>query len=204
MPNTLNHVGNELKRFPFTSLMLIVNVLIFLLMNLGAGPFFYHLLQFADPQQLATSMQWWRLFSPALMHFSAMHIVFNVLWWWLFGKEVEQRFGSVGIALLFLFVALCSNLAQFYLSGPNFGGMSGVVYGLLGFIWVCSLLKPQWGLTVQTNLLVFMLLWLVLGFTGLTGLNIANMAHLMGLLSGIILALIFISLSRLQRGEQRV
>ncbi|HAD47374.1 MAG TPA: rhomboid family intramembrane serine protease, partial [Idiomarina sp.] len=72
---------------------------------------------------------------------------------------------------------------QYVVSGPNFGGLSGVVYGLLGFCWLYSFGRrtPLW---LPPGLIVFMVGWLILGYTGVLWVNIANEAHLAGLLSG--------------------
>jgi len=76
-----------------------------------------------------------------------------------------------------------SNLVQYAWGGPNFGGMSGVVYGLLGYIWVRGKLDPGSGLYLHQTTVIMMLVWLAFGFTGI--LSIANGAHLGGLVVGL-------------------
>jgi len=61
--------------------------------------------------------------------------------------------------------------------------MSGVVYGLLGYIWIRGKFDPASGLYLHSSTVVMMLLWLVAGFTGWLG-PIANGAHLGGLVMG--------------------
>jgi hypothetical protein len=69
-----------------------------------------------------------------------------------------------------------------------FGGLSGVVYGLLGFAWVAGRLNPRWlGMAPATPIMLFMVGWLVicmLGVFDVLGFSVANAAHLGGLLSG--------------------
>ena len=72
--------------------------------------------------------------------------------------------------------------------GPNFGGLSGVVYGLLGFCWIHSFLNPNKPALVSTAIVGFMLIWLVLGFADVLFVGMANWAHLGGLLSGMVFA----------------
>ena len=75
----------------------------------------------------------WRYFTHALMHFSVMHILFNLLWWWYLGGAVEKRLGSGKLIVITLISALLSGYVQHKFSGPWFGGLSGVVYALMGY-----------------------------------------------------------------------
>ena len=84
----------------------------------------------------------WRLFTPMFLHFSIMHIVFNMLWLRDLGSMIEARQNSFVLLILVLPIAAGSNCAQFFFSGPVFGGMSGVVYGLMGYIWIRGKLDP--------------------------------------------------------------
>lgn len=131
----------------------------------------------------------WRLVTPIFMHFSVMHILFNLLWVWIVGSRMEPVQGSGTLIGLVLFSALSSNLAQYLVSGPMFGGMSGVVFALLGYSWLWDRQGGQPRLGLPPALMGMMLFWLALGFTGVlegVGLgSIANTAHLVGLLAGL-------------------
>ena len=128
--------------------------------------------------------QIWRLFTPMFIHFNALHIFFNMLWLRDLGSMIEGRQSSWHLAILGLAVAAGSNLAQFYITHyPTFGGMSGVVYGLLGYVWIRGKLDPASGLYLHRSTVTMMLIWLVACFTGVLG-PIANYAHLAGLLMG--------------------
>jgi GlpG protein len=83
-----------------------------------------------------------------------------------------------------LSVALISNAAQYFMVNPNFGGLSGVVYGLFGYFWIAGRLNPAQGLSISPGLVGFMLLWLLLGFFDVLWVSMANWAHLGGLLAG--------------------
>ncbi len=124
----------------------------------------------------------WRLITPIFMHADIMHIFFNMLWLASLGSMIESRQSSFTLALLVLFTGIGSNLAQYFWAGPSFYGMSGVVYGLLGYIWIRGKFDPGSGLFVDRRTVVMMIIWLLLGFTGM--LNMANMCHLGGLLLG--------------------
>jgi len=131
----------------------------------------------------------WRWVTPALIHFSAMHIVFNLLWWWYLGGQVEQRFSSLFLLLFMLFAAIVSNYAQFATSGSfRFGGLSGVVYALIGYCWAYGRIVPEDGVKLKDEYFVFSLVWLMIGYLDLLWINFANSAHLAGLMAGLLFA----------------
>ncbi len=131
---------------------------------------------------------------PLLVHFSLMHLVFNGMWWWILGRNIEQHDGSRMLLLLTLLTGLVGNVAQWWYSGPGFGGLSGVTLGLLGWIgWRQYQRKIAY--SVPPMLLPVMAGWLLLTMMGdtlvpgLTG--IAHGAHLGGLISGMLLATVW-------------
>jgi GlpG protein len=131
----------------------------------------------------------WRLLTPIFMHFSLLHILFNLLWVWVVGTRMEPEQGSRSLLGLVLFSALASNLAQYLISGPMFGGMSGVVFALLAYSWLWDRQGGQPRVGLPPSIMGLMVFWLVLGYTGVlegAGLGaIANTAHLVGLLAGL-------------------
>lgn len=131
----------------------------------------------------------WRLIGPALFHFSWLHIVFNTMWWWQIGGSVEKIFGKGELIQLFFVSAIISNFGQYLISGPNFCGLSGVVYALVGYAWWAGWLAPEKGLSLSKPIVGFLLIWLLLGYTDFMPVNMANTAHLLGLVSGCFLAL---------------
>ena len=133
-------------------------------------------------------LQSWRFITPAFLHFSLLHIVFNSLWWWQLGGMVEKKQGKQRLFILFLFSAIASNLAQFFLVGPYFGGLSGVVYALVGYCWLYGLMNKGSQVHLPNSMFAFLLGWLVLGFIDILPVNVANYAHLVGLLAGLLLA----------------
>jgi GlpG protein len=127
--------------------------------------------------------QIWRLITPILMHGGPLHLLFNMMWMKDLGSAIERRFGIWTLAWIILLSAGISNVGQYAVSGPNFLGMSGVVYALFGYIWVRSRVDPWCGLYLDQNTVVIMLIWFGLCFTGWIG-PIANTAHAGGLISG--------------------
>jgi GlpG protein len=127
--------------------------------------------------------QFWRVVTPVFVHFGIIHILFNMLWLRDLGSMIEARQSTWYLAVLALAIAAVSNVAQYLVSGPVFGGMSGVVYGLLGYIWIRGKFDPASGLFVHQSTVTMMVIWFFLCYTGLLG-SIANTAHAVGLVMG--------------------
>jgi GlpG protein len=128
--------------------------------------------------------QVWRLVTPIFIHFNLVHIFFNMMCLRDLGSMIEGRRSSWLLAVLVLVIASCSNLPQFYYGGPMFGGMSGVNYGLLGYIWIRGKFDPGSGLNLHPLTVTLMLIWFVACFTPLIP-NVANAAHTVGLAMGV-------------------
>jgi GlpG protein len=139
--------------------------------------------------------EWWRLITPMFIHFSLTHLVFNCLWIYVLGTKIEQIDGHITFINLVIFSSIISNLAQHFFGGSSlFGGLSGVIYGLLGYCMIIEMDTKQDRYDLPPALYLFMLIWLILGFLGILNIfgfgNVANYAHLGGLISGIIFAMI--------------
>ncbi len=177
---------------PVTTVLLVLSVLITLPLLLGRqqgefsdlGKWIIGLL-YADSR---ITTQWWRVITPVFLHFNWLHIIFNMLWLRELGGRIERIKGSGFMLLFFCVTAAVSNYAQFVASGGLFGGMSGVVYGLFGYIWVKSRFFPEEGFMIDPAMVMMLMLWFFLGWSGLAG-PIANWAHGFGLISGVLLAL---------------
>jgi len=153
----------------------------------------------------------WRVVTPVFIHHGIFHLVFNMLWWFQLGRMIEFRYGKWKFLLLVVVVAAVSTLVQgimpirFGGSSPGFtekgtlligmGGMSGVVYGVFGFIWTKSIVDPASRFFLPQSTIVILLVWLVfcmlpgpddvLLTEALFGIRIANWAHAIGLFVGI-------------------
>lgn len=175
---------------PLTLVMLLLCAGVYLASIVGAWPTIAQSLRIFPLSQLAESHEWWRLITPAFIHFSILHVVFNLLWWTVLGKQIERTLGTTMLFVVFAVSALASNVAQLQIDGPNFGGLSGVVYAQMGFVWICGWLRPQWGLMLPKPIIGFMLFWLVMGYADILWVSMANTAHTIGLVSGCALAAI--------------
>ena len=172
-----------------TLLVFMVCWLVFLGSELGWAQNLFNMLQFYPHLSIdALLANPIRLIGPVFFHFSWLHIVFNTMWWWQLGGSIEKTLGKATLINVLLLSAIVSNLGQYLVSGSNFGGLSGVVYALVGFVWWFGYLAPERGLSLAKPIVGFLLFWLVLGFADLLPVNVANTAHLLGLISGCLLA----------------
>jgi GlpG protein len=128
--------------------------------------------------------QFWRLVTPILLHGSFFHILVNMLWLWQLGSMMETLRGWRRYAIFVLVIAVVSNLGEFIVGGPAFGGMSGVVYGLLGYSWMRGKLDPASGFYVEPMIMMFMTLWFFICLFGMIPL-VANTAHAVGFGGGL-------------------
>ena len=188
--------------------IIIASVLIALLSNFGSiiifiEPFTFTQINITNlgyfsalsfDQTFIENNQWWRLVSPIFLHFSFAHIAFNCLWIYILGEKIERINGSLTFISIVIFTAVSSNSLQFFWSGSSlFGGLSGVIYGLIGFCMIIEMDSSQDIYDIPPGLYLFMIIWMILGFMGVLELfgfgSVANFAHLGGLVSGIIFAM---------------
>ena len=161
------------ENFDFLRKFLITDVI------RGSGKISWH----PGLQEIANG-EVWRLITPIFIHFGPLHLVFNMLWLKDLGSMIEDRKGSWFLGIFIAIVSVFSNLSQYMLSHPLFGGMSGVVYGLLGYIWMKGKYDPNSRLYLHKTTVYMMIGWFFLCFTGLVG-HVANWVHTVGFVIGI-------------------
>lgn len=182
---------------PLTFVLIAISVIVFIKMNLGDDGnelervhslfikdfFTLGAFQSKDLPEVRSG-EIWRLLTPIFIHFNFLHIVFNMIWLRDLGSMIEGRQSSFMLALLVVAIGVCSNLGEFLVMQPVFGGMSGVVYGLLGYIWIRGKFDPGSGLFLHPSTVWMMIVWFFLCWSGLMG-HIANVAHTVGLFMGV-------------------
>lgn len=180
-----------LPRYGRVNLLLIAgSVLVTLISSLGENqgpllPLFISLFRADSPGCLIEVRhgELWRLFTPMFIHFGIAHLGINMLGLKNVGDSMEYVHGSRFYLFLTATLALCSNLGQYFISGsPGFGGMSGVLYGLFGFLWLRGLSDPAYPLRMTRQTIIVSLVWFGACFSGF--LPIANGAHTTGLIVG--------------------
>jgi GlpG protein len=134
-----------------------------------------------------THIDWaqpWRLLTPMLIHFGILHLVFNMFWLYRLGSQIENIHGTRAFLGIVALTQVPGALVQFEVSGPLFGGMSGVVYGLFGFSWMQARYASK-GYSLSDQDTLWIMGWFVLCATGLVG-HIANAQHALGLVFGLL------------------
>ena len=195
----------SLRRSPFTAAVLLLTFIVAAITLLGGnfetirwfsftdfridGDYAY----FATLEQTLSEGQWWRMITPIYVHFGLLHLAMNSMWYWELGRRIEQRQGASMLLGLTLLFGVISNLSQYAFGGPGiFGGLSGVLFGLLGHCWLFQKVSPNEAYRLPPGVVVLMLVWLVICLTGVVDvvsfgtLAIANAAHVGGLVAGCI------------------
>lgn len=138
-----------------------------------------------EMNSLAWHGQPWRLVTSALPHVGWIHLFFNLSWLWVFGTLIEERFGPFRMLGLIVLLAAASSAAEytFFTGGV---GLSGVVYGFFGFLWVLHRRDPRFADAMDDRTAALFVVWffLCIGFTVFKVLAIGNVAHAAGAVIG--------------------
>ena len=185
----MTYLQTALVRFNFLSVVTAIEVIcvIAYVYGLFDANIVYALLCLYDIRQITDSAQIWRLLTPIFVHFSILHIAFNLVMFEAFARGIENKIGTVKILSLVISSGLISNALQFLLqnheTGSIFGGLSGVVYAVIGYMAMLSRRKdlPD-ELYMPQGLLTVSVIFIGIGF--LLG-GVANICHLGGLLVGL-------------------
>lgn len=172
---------------PLTVLVIILCILVFIWQQVVGD--YNVMLHLAWPYEESLDFEVWRYITPAFVHFSLMHIAFNLAMWWYLASQTEQQLGTSKLFVIMLVSALFSTWAQSLFTDSNFGGLSGVVYALIGYVGLTGIRNPEKGIGAPTGLIVFSILWIVAGYMGVLGDSIGNAAHFAGFLIGLLMAL---------------
>ncbi len=186
---TFEQILIGLVRYPVTAISLCLGVMGYLLINWFKIPEFNILLFFGSLTHIIQTGETWRLMTPTFLHFGFLHILFNGLWIYVLGRKLESYLKLKSFLLLFFVTALVANISQDLLgSSILFGGLSGVVYGYFGFLWISGNVLKIAELKIQNSLIGMMIFFLILGFSGIItkifSIGVANWAHLGGLVAG--------------------
>lgn len=193
------------RQQPLTVALILLVLGVFAWQHLSAAWFpWMEYFASAWPEQrhsLATyaDMSLWGIWRPTLLHFSLLHLLSNALWIWVFAGAMERRQERLPILLLLLVCGLSGNLLQWWLGGPAFGGISGVVYGLAGWTGLRQTrYRIPYGVPPAIlGVMVFLMCLTMLGDTLIPGLSgMAHGGHLGGLLAGLLLAVVWPKHSR--------
>jgi membrane associated rhomboid family serine protease len=195
------------RTFPLVTYALIALNVLFFLVELSGGDAFIMKWAFVPSRYLANpSGDFLTLFTAMFMHAGWVHLGGNMLYLWIFGDNVEDRFGHIPFTVFYLLCGLAATFAQLAFSTgsdvPNLGA-SGAIAGVLG---AYILLFPQGRVKVlqgrqviQVPALIVIGMWIALQlFSGIGSITnaaqtggVAYMAHVGGFLAGFVLTFLF-------------
>ncbi|TCJ98855.1 GlpG protein [Volucribacter psittacicida] len=170
---------------PFTLLISLVCIGLYLLsFFIGDEPIF---LAMHYPAYSGEEWQLWRYISHSLVHLSLPHLLLNLTFWIYLGHIIEKNLGWWRLCVLYLSFALFSGIAQNWANGPAFFGLSGVVYGLMGYALVLDRFAKQSWFILPSGFTLMIIVGLISGFVApWLGINVGNAAHISGLICGLI------------------
>lgn len=177
--------NSNLSRY-FTPLHIItaICIVIYILQQLGFEESIME--AFHYPIYFEQDWELWRYVTHAFVHLSNVHIIANLSWFWLFGGVIQRCFGGMKLFLIFLVSAVVSGVVQNYFSGPDFFGLSGVVYAVLGYVFVVDKLNAN-VFNLPKGFFSMLLVGLAFGFISpLFDIYIGNAAHISGLVVGLV------------------
>lgn len=194
---------------PVTPIIIGINIAIYVLMTLAAGGDFGKTLIYgadhstllafgAQTNELLRSGEWFRLITPAFVHIGLLHLGMNSYVLWTIGPLVEKLYGSSRFLLIYLLTAAGGSFASFInhelkhdASGAS-AGASGAIFGLFGVVAAFSYkyrkdLPPSFIRSLKSGILPAIVINLAIGFSIKI---VDNAAHIGGLLTGALLALL--------------
>jgi GlpG protein len=146
----------------------------------------------ANASELFSPFSPWRLWTPTFVHYTLTHLVINLYLWWLFASKVEKE-SRLELIILVVFSAAGANLLQWWLEGPNFGGLLGVVYALMAYLYLMHRFTGKTNYKINPIFCLLMLSPIPLSAVGVI-VNLANFTFFGGLVSGALLAGIYLGI----------
>jgi membrane associated rhomboid family serine protease len=198
--------NSQNRSFPFITYTFIALNALFFVLELSTGDFIIQW-SFVPKRFLADPLAGLStIFTSMFMHAGWLHLLGNMLYLWIFGDNVEDRFGRINFALFYLICGITATLAQMaFDTGSNIPnlGASGAIAGVLGayiFMFPRSRVSVLMGRAIiPVPAFLVLGLWIFLQlFSGLDSISntadtggVAYMAHIGGFITGLMLTLVF-------------
>ncbi len=149
---------------------------------------------------LAFEHEPWRLLTSALPHGGIGHLVFNVMWLWIFGTALEDTYGKLPTLACIIVLAAGSAMLEYAVMRGGIG-LSGVGYGMFGMLLVIGRFEPRLRGVVTRQTALWFAGWFVFCIVATeTGImNVANVAHGGGWVLGMLLGLALAPTQRIRR-----
>ena len=172
----------------FTYLFMIIQVAVFLLLELqGGSTNTSTLIKFgAKFNPYIYEGEWWRFITPIFLHIGFLHLAMNTLALYFLGPAVEKIFGNTRFLFIYLFAGISGVIASFIFSPNISAGASGAIFGCFGALLYFALIYPKlFFRTIGPSVIPVLIFNLIFGFTVSI---VDNAGHLGGLAGGFLAA----------------
>lgn len=208
------------RPYKFTIILLCANIFVFTLMWQTSGMPFSFLAPLPDTVLIPfgaklnyfirAEHQWWRFVTPMFLHVNVLHLLVNMYSLWIVGPYVEKLYGSAKFVFFWVLTGVAGVVASYLTVRPEMSvgplarfifkstdapsaGASGALFGLVGVLFVFGIkfrheLPEGFKRAFGTGLLPMIMLNLFIGYVGRGFID--NAAHLGGMLSGAMLAIV--------------
>lgn len=187
----------EIKKEPVTVLLILLNTLIFLIVEFtGGSENGQHMLECgaAYAPLILEQGQWYRVFSSMFLHFGAPHLINNMLVLFVLGQRLEPAVGRLRFLLIYIAGGLGGNFISLFWDMRTgdysvSAGASGAVFAVMGgMIYVIIRHRGRVADLTMKQMLIMAAFSLYFGFASE---GVDNAAHAGGLLCGFLAAVIF-------------
>ena len=185
----------ELKKEPLTVILVLINVLVFLAVELtGGSDNTVHMLQCGAAYTPAVlEGEYYRLFTCMFLHFGVQHLLNNMLLLFVLGGRLERTMGKIKYLLIYILGGIGGNLLSFLMECKTgeyavSAGASGAIFAIMGAM-IYAVLRGRGRIEDLSTRQIIIMAVLSLYF-GFTSSGVDNAAHVGGLLSGFLLAVI--------------
>jgi len=207
------HHAKIIKPIPYVTYALIfINILIFALMELnGSSTNLHTLTRFGalNVEHLIIFGEYWRIISSAFVHIGLDHLAGNMLGLYIYGTRVEKYFGTTRFILIYFFATVVGVIVSLILSlFASFAyftiaaGASGAVFGLVGAVGSYSFKKKTSIEGISFSFTIFYLVYSIAA--GFFDSSIGHVAHIVGFLTGLILAFLLVPEDEDDKKEKKI
>lgn len=172
----------------FTYILIAIQLIMFAVLELHGGSTNTEtLLKYGAKENFRIlNGEWWRFFSPMILHIGFIHLLMNTFALYYLGTEVERLYGKMRFLLIYVFAGFLGSLASFVFNTNISAGASGAIFGCFGALLFFGTAYPSlFFRTMGPNVIGIIIINLALGFM-IPGID--NSGHIGGLVGGFLAA----------------
>ncbi|WP_010678120.1 rhomboid family protein [Bacillus timonensis] len=172
----------------FTYILIAIQLIMFAVLELyGGSTNTETLLKYGAKENFRIlNGEWWRFFTPMILHIGFIHLLMNTFALYYLGTEVERLYGKSRFLMIYVFAGFLGSLASFVFNANISAGASGAIFGCFGALLFFGTAYPSlFFRTMGPNVIGIIIINLVLGFM-IPGID--NSGHIGGLVGGFLAA----------------